>query len=100
MGQNSVSSVIPAAAPVQTVPVGPSKETRALTREASAAVQQLNDANYAGDGREVTFSVDRASRRPVIKVVDTTTKEVIQQWPLEYILQLAAQTKSQERDSR
>jgi uncharacterized FlaG/YvyC family protein len=94
MGENAVKSVAAASAPVEIVPVVPSKEERAVTRQASAAIQQLNDANYGGNGREVTFSVDRASRLPVIKVVDTTTKEVIEQWPLEYYLQLAAQAKT------
>jgi flagellar protein FlaG len=93
MGQISATSAAPAAAPTQTTPVVSSAESRALNRAASTAVQQLNDAGYAGAGREVTFSVDRASQRPVIKVIDSTTKEIIQQWPLEYVLQLAAEIK-------
>jgi uncharacterized FlaG/YvyC family protein len=88
---NSVAAV--PAVPAESAPATPSKEGRALNRAASAAVQQLNGADYAGNGREVTFSVDRASRIPVIKVVDTATREIIEQWPLEYVLQLAAETK-------
>jgi uncharacterized FlaG/YvyC family protein len=93
MGQISVISAAPAVAPEQTTPVVSSAESRALNRAVSTAVQQLNDAGYAGAGREVTFSVDRASQLPVIKVVDATTREIISQWPLEYVLQLAAETK-------
>ena len=94
MGDNAVNSAGAATATVEVTPIVSSKEERAVNRQASAAIQQLNDANYGGNGREVTFSVDRASRLPVIKVVDTTTKEVIEQWPLEYYLQLAAETKA------
>jgi uncharacterized FlaG/YvyC family protein len=92
MGQISGSSAVVPVPPENTTPVASSAESRALNRSASTAVQQLNDAEYAGAGREVTFSVDRATQRPVIKVVDTTTRETIQQWPLEYVLQLAAET--------
>ena len=62
-------------------------------------MQTVNDAGYPGDGREVTFSVDQATKRPVIKVVDTLTKEVIQQWPPEYLLQFAADVRRLTRDS-
>ncbi len=46
---------------------------------------------YPGEGREVTFSLDPATKAPVIKVIDTATKEVISQWPPEYLLQIAAE---------
>ena len=93
MGQISMNSAL-APASLAAAPVT-SGESRALNRAAFTAVQQLNSADYAGDGREVTFSVDRASHRPVIKLVDTATREIIQQWPLEYVLQLAAGMKKQ-----
>jgi len=80
-------------------PAVPTTEERALNRSVSAAVQTVNDAGYPGDGREVTFSVDQATKRPVIKVVDTSTKEVLQQWPPEYLLQLAADAQKLTRDS-
>jgi flagellar protein FlaG len=80
-------------------PVSSTTEERALNRSVSAAVQTVNDAGYPGEGREVTFSVDQATKHPVIKVVDTSTKEVIQQWPPEYLLQLAADAQKLTRDS-
>lgn len=96
--------VIPAqiaksAAPAIQGPAGPTAEERALSRSVAAAVQALNEAGYVGQGREVTFSLDPATRRPVTKVVDTATNEVLQQWPPEYLLQLAADTKRLTRDS-
>jgi hypothetical protein len=96
-------STIPAQAPVVAEPPTPpapvTPEERALTRSVSAAVQTVNDAKAAGEGREVTFSVDRATRQPVITNVDTTTKEIVQQWPPAYLLQLAADTNLLPRDS-
>jgi uncharacterized FlaG/YvyC family protein len=85
--------------PVSPTPAIPTTEERNLTRSVSAAAQTLNNAGYAGDGREVTFSLDQATKRPVIKVVDTSTGEVLHQWPPEYLLQLAAETKQLTRDS-
>ena len=70
-----------------------------MNRSVSAAVQTLTDAGYPGNGREVTFSVDQATKRPVIQVVDTSTKEVLEQWPPEYLLQIAADVDKITRDS-
>ena len=81
------------------VPEPPTTEERALTRAVAAGVQTVNESGIAGEGREVTFSVDQATHRPVVKVVDTTTKQVLQQWPPEYLLQLAAESKKLTRDS-
>ena len=59
------------------------------TRETLAkAVLKANKANIAGVGREVTFSIDSTTRRPVVKVVETDTKEVVAQWPSEDLLRL------------
>jgi uncharacterized FlaG/YvyC family protein len=93
-----VQTLVPVA-PAGPASANPTTEERALNRSTSAAVQTLNDAGYAGDGREVTFSLDQATKRPVIKVVDTTTKEVLQQWPQQYLLQLAADSNKLTRDS-
>jgi len=75
-------------------------EDRALLQRVSSAVRSLNKAHYAGEGREVTFSIDRASRLPVVKVVDLNTREIVSQWPAEYVLQLAAGFENSRRDSR
>jgi flagellar protein FlaG len=93
------SSAAASPAPDRSTPASSTTEKRALNRSASAAVQTVNAAGYAGDGREVTFSVDQATRQPVIKVIDTSTKEVLHQWPLEYLLQLAAETNKLTRHS-
>lgn len=78
----------------------PSPEQRALTQEVSKAVKRLNDAGHAGEGNEITFSIDRATRLPVIKVVNTDTNEILNQWPAEYLLQLAAVYEKGTQDSK
>jgi uncharacterized FlaG/YvyC family protein len=52
-------------------------------------VRTLNESGIVGEGREVTFSLDRATHIPIVKVVDTSTREVISQWPPEYAIRLA-----------
>ena len=80
-------------------PDPPGKEDRALRRSVAVAVQTLNQAGVAGQGREITFSIDQITRQPVVKVVETSTNEVVQQWPPEYALRLAEETTKQARDS-
>jgi uncharacterized FlaG/YvyC family protein len=75
-------------------------EARDYTRSVAQAVNQLNASGIAGEGREVLFSVDRSTRLPVVKIVETSTQEVIDQWPPEYALRLAqSQTANNTGDS-
>jgi flagellar protein FlaG len=90
----TVTASVAAAVPVS------NDAQRAVTQEVLGAVKRLNEAGYAGEGKEITFSIDRTTRLPVVKVVDTNTKEVLQQWPAEYVLQLAADYTRSQRDSR
>jgi flagellar protein FlaG len=101
MAQNSITPILTqvGAAPASPPPVVQTSEGRAFNRSVSAAVQTVNDAGVAGEGREITFSVDQATKLPVIKVVDTATREVVNQWPPEYLLQIAAETDKLTRDS-
>jgi flagellar protein FlaG len=69
-----------------------SPEERKLNLSVSTAVRKLNDSGYAGDGREITFSIDRASQQPVITVIDSQTKQVIRQFPPKELLALADDT--------
>ena len=63
---------------------------REFIRTVAQAVGRLNELQAAGEGREITFSIDSVSKRPVVKVVDVETREVVHQWPAEYLLQLDA----------
>ena len=98
MAQTSVNLVTSVASPPSSVPAAPTTD-RTLNRAVSAAVAKLNDAGYAGAGRELTFSVDPTTKRPVTNVIDIATKEVINQWPPEYLLQLAAEKTNESRNS-
>lgn len=71
-------------APAESVPV----EQRAAHREVIAAIRQVNESGLLGNS-ELRFSLDRETHRPVIRIVDRETKEVIRQVPPEYVLQLA-----------
>ncbi len=94
----SVPAVVPVA-PVQTPASEEVSNQRAVTQAVSTAVRKVNDSGYLGEGKEITFSFDRASHTPVIKVVDTETKEILHQWPSEYLLEIAAEPSRQTRDS-
>ena len=74
------------------------QEVRARTQALVGAVQVLNQAGAAGDGKEVTFSTDAATRTPVVRVVDARSREVIVQWPSEYALRLAEEYKKEHRN--
>lgn len=89
MGLTSINpiTVLPAGSPG--APPTATPVDRTLTRAVSEAVGKLNNAGYAGEGREVTFSIDHSTQQPVIKVIDTVTKEVITQFPPQYVLALA-----------
>jgi uncharacterized FlaG/YvyC family protein len=73
---------------------------RAITRDVADGVARLNEIEYAGQGREITFSIDRATRLPVVKMVNTNTNEVVDQWPAQYVLQLAADYAKSTREAR
>lgn len=77
----------------------PANDDARQSRESlTKAARTVNQANFAGAGREVTFSVNPATRRPVIKVVQTETKEVVAQWPSEYLLRLAEELDQSKRN--
>jgi uncharacterized FlaG/YvyC family protein len=80
----AISAAVPAA------PVSP--VVRARNSAVVDAVRTLNESGVAGEGREVTFSLDRSTHIPVVKVVDKDTQEVITQWPSDYALRLAETT--------
>ncbi len=66
-----------------------SNEKLAEHRELISAVRALNGAEVFGQNQELTFSLDRDSRRAVLRIVDKKTGEVITQLPPEHVLRLA-----------
>jgi flagellar protein FlaG len=53
------------------------------------AVSALNKAELFGEDQELRFVYDRHSKKPILRVVDKQTDEVIRQVPPEYVLRLA-----------
>ena len=70
-----------------------SAEQAAYNRSVASAASTVNQSGILGENREVTFSVDQSTHIPVVRVLDTDTREVIDQWPPQYLLQMAAQTR-------
>ncbi len=68
-----------------------SNETAAQNRELARAVQTVNLAKYFGQDQELVFSLDRETRRPIVRLVDRRTNDVIRQIPAEYMLAIAKQ---------
>jgi flagellar protein FlaG len=66
---------------------------QAENRELIQAVHAINAAHKLGNGQELVFSLDRQTRRAVIRIVDKATKEVLRQIPNEDVLYLAGEPK-------
>jgi uncharacterized FlaG/YvyC family protein len=79
-------------------PVSATPETAARNRELIQAVKAVNAAQHFGMDNELTFVMDRHTQRPVIRVVNLRTKEVIQQIPPRYLLELAKRSGGSDPD--
>jgi flagellar protein FlaG len=66
------------------------KEVQAEDRELIRAVKKINEAELMGSGSELTFILDRKTKRPVVRIVDRETHEVVRQIPAEHVLRLAS----------
>ncbi len=85
MDISSVNTSQPAPTDVNAVP----QEIRAENRQLIQAVKSLNSAEMFGQNSELTFVLDRETRRPLLRIVDRETKEVIRQIPPEHALRMA-----------
>ena len=74
----------------QNSPEGPAPEQAAQNREIARAIRAINDKEVFGPGSELRFAVDRGTGRALIRIVDRTTNEVLNQIPPEAVLRLAA----------
>ncbi len=80
-------------------PDAPSAEDVQQRRALGHAASSLNVGAIFGQDRELTFAVDPDSRRTVVRIVDSTTHELVDQFPAEYLLRLAADQIGQEKQS-
>lgn len=85
MDISSISSYTQSVLPVPS-PIGPGQA--AENRELIQTVKALNATQFAGENREFTFTLDRQTGRPVLRIIDTQTKEVLEQFPAEYLLRV------------
>jgi flagellar protein FlaG len=74
---------------IAAAPAPPDQAQAAQNRDLVQAVKALNSADTFGSQNELSFTLDRNTRLPVIRIVDRDTKKVIEQIPPEYVLRLA-----------
>lgn len=72
-----------------TTPLTASPEQRTLIQ----AVKAVNAAELFGDDKEVTYVMDRQTKRMLTRVVNRNTGEIVMQIPPEYVLRLAEEMK-------
>ncbi|MFN0102122.1 MAG: flagellar protein FlaG [Bryobacteraceae bacterium] len=63
-------------------------------RELVKAIKAINATEFFGENYELTFVLDRETRRPLMRIIDRETREVIRQLPPEYTLRLAEEMRS------
>ena len=81
--------------PVQTEPA--CLNQLAEHRELIQAVRTVNGSDLMGQNSELSFLLDRETRRPVLRLVDRKTNQVIRQIPPEYVLQMAKEWRAKQR---
>ena len=57
-------------------------------RSLAQAAQSANTHQAAGDGREFSIAIDRVSRQVVVRIIDSRTRDIIEQTPADYLLRL------------
>ena len=76
------------AAPASVTPATP-----AVNQDIVQAVKALSETELFGQNNELTFVLDRETRRPVLRIINRQTNEVIRQIPPESALRLAEDLK-------
>ena len=84
----TIDSTVPAIAR-EVNDTGNSIQNQAANRDIIQAVRAVNASDKLGDKNELSYSLDPRSRRPVVKIVNRDTQEVIEQIPNEQVLRLA-----------
>ena len=67
-----------------------SPASSAPVRELQKAIRQVNRSSILPDNRELSLSFDPKTKIPVVRVLDATTHEVLDQLPAEYMLRVTA----------
>ena len=54
------------------------------------AIDTISRSGTLAGGRQLSFLIDAATKRVVVQVIDTETREVVEQIPTDQVLQMAA----------
>jgi flagellar protein FlaG len=91
-----ISSIPHTAAPVIVVAPTPAPRPPGSDQSQNALVQAVKAVNAIelfGQDNELTFFLDRATHRAVVRIVNRNTREIIQQIPDEHVLRLAEESR-------
>jgi flagellar protein FlaG len=80
--QREKSALSPAPAPA------PTPEVKAAQQQVKEAVEQIQ-RNIAAKSTDLRFTVDKATGKTIVSIVDSQTQEVVRQIPTEEIMKLA-----------
>jgi flagellar protein FlaG len=72
------------------MPATAQRSTVSTPRAVRSAVDVINQAGLLSANHQLSFSIDPATRKVVVRVVDPETREVVDQIPTEQVLQIAA----------
>jgi flagellar protein FlaG len=86
LGAAGAGGAVPTAQPV-------TPENAEQRRNLIQAVKAINASELLGQQNELTFVVDRATHRTIVRVVNKDTREVVMQIPAESVLRIAADLK-------
>ena len=75
------------------VKVRPAQEQVAERKQLIQAVREVNKSEMLGENNELTFVLDRNTRKAVVRVVNRQTGDLVFQIPPEYVLRMAQELK-------
>ena len=73
----------------QAPPYALTPQERAEQARLIHAVQSVNQSGIFGNSEELVFTLDQPTGRPVVRLINRETKEVVRQIPPEYLLRLS-----------
>lgn len=72
-------------------------ERAAETRTIVTAIKAINASELSGSNNEITFVIEPSTKRPVLRLVNKKTRDVIRQIPPEYMLRMAEEIAKREK---
>jgi flagellar protein FlaG len=74
----------------------PGQDSQVPVRQIITAIRGLNKSEMLGQERQLAFSRDPETHRPVIQIVDRNTGDVLDQIPPETVLRIMQEMKRQD----